>query len=679
MKTRGLKYLKYVYLSLSLMLLFTKPVYAYIDPSVMTYAIQAVAGIAISLSAFLGILYRKLRKKFFKTNTSNYKIWESDDLYFCDPTQNGKKITPVINRSRILNKEDTRENKKGLRDYMKIFIQEMIPGILLSAATSFMLCFYAPLEIYMNNKNEFWFDYQLMKPELIHLTVTVFFVLLVLLIISYILYNRFYHTLLAGGMIAFISTYIQGNYLVSHMPPMDGTTIKWQEYYPDMKQSLLLWVVVIILVVLFIRFFKMEMFYKLSDFVCILVSMMLAVSLISINIKKNGTEEKNNTYIVTNMNKFKMSDNHNFLIILVDAVDAKAVTDIFDEDSKYKEYFTDFTYFPDTLSGYPFTSRSIPFILTGEWYENQEDYLAFETRAMDNSPLIKTLEQENYELNMYTSEVFYNSNNIFKFKNIIPVEMRFTSSKAFQMKALKLVMYKYFPYFLKKYVQTDSSEFQELQYAGDENQGTVDEEGCNDYIYSWSEKCMYNATHQKKIEHVTENTFHFLHLSGAHVPFNLDENVNRIDESEGTYFKKTKAAMEVVKEYLNLLKEENVYDNTAIIIMADHGYNYDVERNGLEVRRQNALLMVKGFNEKHELQISEAPISHADLQDAYKKLLNGNDSQNIFSYKDGDERIRRFLMYNYTKENYIVEYETKGHASDINALYKTGNEYVLNE
>ena len=92
MKTRGLKYLKYVYLSLSLMLLFTKPVYAYIDPSVMTYAIQAVAGIAISLSAFLGILYRKFRKKFFKTNTSTYKFCESADLYLFDITQNGKKI-----------------------------------------------------------------------------------------------------------------------------------------------------------------------------------------------------------------------------------------------------------------------------------------------------------------------------------------------------------------------------------------------------------------------------------------------------------------------------------------------------------------------------------------------------------------------------------------------------------
>ena len=35
----------------------------YIDPSVMTYAIQAIAGIAIAIGAFVGIYLRKAKKK----------------------------------------------------------------------------------------------------------------------------------------------------------------------------------------------------------------------------------------------------------------------------------------------------------------------------------------------------------------------------------------------------------------------------------------------------------------------------------------------------------------------------------------------------------------------------------------------------------------------------------------
>ena len=35
----------------------------YIDPSVMTYAIQAIAGIVVAVGAFIGIYYRKAKKK----------------------------------------------------------------------------------------------------------------------------------------------------------------------------------------------------------------------------------------------------------------------------------------------------------------------------------------------------------------------------------------------------------------------------------------------------------------------------------------------------------------------------------------------------------------------------------------------------------------------------------------
>ena len=35
----------------------------YIDPSVMTYAVQAIAGVAIAIGAFVGIYFRKAKKK----------------------------------------------------------------------------------------------------------------------------------------------------------------------------------------------------------------------------------------------------------------------------------------------------------------------------------------------------------------------------------------------------------------------------------------------------------------------------------------------------------------------------------------------------------------------------------------------------------------------------------------
>ena len=39
------------------------PIFAYVDPSVMTYTIQAVAGAIIALGAAIGVTWRVMKKK----------------------------------------------------------------------------------------------------------------------------------------------------------------------------------------------------------------------------------------------------------------------------------------------------------------------------------------------------------------------------------------------------------------------------------------------------------------------------------------------------------------------------------------------------------------------------------------------------------------------------------------
>ena len=65
------------------MLLWSQTAEAYIDPSVATYVIQAVAGIIIAAGAVIGIYWRKARKKINKTlgvDENRNKEVESDDI-----------------------------------------------------------------------------------------------------------------------------------------------------------------------------------------------------------------------------------------------------------------------------------------------------------------------------------------------------------------------------------------------------------------------------------------------------------------------------------------------------------------------------------------------------------------------------------------------------------------------
>lgn len=59
------------------------------------------------------------------------------------------------------------------------------------------------------------------------------------------------------------------------------------------------------------------------------------------------------------------------------------------------------------------------------------------------------------------------------------------------------------------------------------------------------------------------------------------------------------AAFLKLGEWFDYLKENDVYDNTRIIIVADHGYNlgqFDVKCNDVDMEYFMPLLMVKDFN-----------------------------------------------------------------------------------
>ena len=71
------------YAAFACMLVFGANANAYIDPSVMTYLIQAIAGVVIAVGAAVGIYWRRAKKKISKTlgvDENRNKEVESDDI-----------------------------------------------------------------------------------------------------------------------------------------------------------------------------------------------------------------------------------------------------------------------------------------------------------------------------------------------------------------------------------------------------------------------------------------------------------------------------------------------------------------------------------------------------------------------------------------------------------------------
>lgn len=71
------------YAAFAFMLLFGANANAYIDPSVMTFLIQAIAGVVIAVGAVIGIYWRRAKKKVntaLGIDENRNKEVESDDI-----------------------------------------------------------------------------------------------------------------------------------------------------------------------------------------------------------------------------------------------------------------------------------------------------------------------------------------------------------------------------------------------------------------------------------------------------------------------------------------------------------------------------------------------------------------------------------------------------------------------
>ncbi len=542
---------------------------------------------------------------------------------------------------------------------MKKFVKDMLPAFVIGFILSFMLFIYEPITMFANNPNDLWFDIKTLLPVVGLLFVSC----LVIVISAYLLFyflakkvlkkDNIYKYLLIIGFILLITTYIEGNYLVGMLPVLDGTAIIWSDYTKASIISLVVLIIITIIASILIKKIKLDKTITSLKYVSLAIGAMLLMSLLTTTMTTADLNKDINV-TATTKNLENYSDDENFIIFLLDAVDSKMFDNVVKEN-KHAQLFKDFTYYPDTMAAYPFTRDSIPFILSGIWNNNEEEFAKYYVKALDNSKLLESLYNNNYDVNIYDTEILYNSKNATKIKNLT-LNNKY-NFRLFANQEIKYSLFKYLPFYLKKYSHIESMDFNKTKIV--EN----DVFDLDDIVY-------YENYLEKQLVKKDNKQFKFIHIEGGHVPFNLSEDVKYIKDGAGTYDQKLEGCIKIVEKYLNKLKESNVYNNSNIIIMADHGYSF-IGAEG----RQNPILYIKGKNEEHKkMNVSDKAISYTDLNSAYIDLLNGKKSNELF--KDiTDKRDRRYLFYIYNQEDHMIEYTQTGKAWDLNTLVKTGKEF----
>ncbi len=535
-------------------------------------------------------------------------------------------------------------------------MKKLIPAYILSFVICFMFIIYEPFLMYSTNVDDFWFDLKLLMETMLGCLLIGFVVLSLFYTAVYFINKKFfpnkkiYETVFVISMIGFVATYIQGNYLTGNLPNLSGDKITWSGYLVDNIITIVIWGLLIALFVYLIKKYKYEKVIKGSMFVSLGIFVMLTVSLIPYLFEEGVLTEKK-VKDVTRENINVASNDKNFYILVVDTIDSKTFNEAL-INSEYKNMFDDFTYYPDTLAGYPFTRDSIPLILTGQWNDNSKSFLKYYEEAINNSPLFAKLDEENYDINIYEMEHILSLNSKWEFKNFKKAHNGNRKSCITKNEA-KYVLFKYLPYFAKRISRVDELDFYYCMYQSDQN------------IFKWDDPSAYNSYLNDSVEKIDNKYFQFIHLEGAHTPYDLDENLDAIED--GNYDQKMKATMKVIDAFIKRLKENGVYDNSVIVILADHGI--DVVNNAIE-GRENPILYIKGLDEHHKMKTSQIPISYGDLVNGYIELLEGKKSTELFKDIPKD-RERKYMYYVYGKENNMIEYNQKDKAWEPGKMVKT--------
>ena len=533
-------------------------------------------------------------------------------------------------------------------------MKKLLPVYIVSFVFSFMLFFYEPITMYMLNFHDFWFDLPLIFLPILIAFGSLFLILSFLFTVIYYLSKKkiVFNIAVVSFFVVFLCTYIQGNYMILNLPSLDGTLINWNNYTNESIVSIVLWVVVIIGTVISCIKFKIENVVKTIPYICLAICFMLISSGVA-SIRPHSWDKK--VLSVSTMKNYnKYSSDKNFIIFLVDAVDSVMFEKVMNSSKDYNNTFKDFTYYKDTTSTYLYTRDSIPYILSGIWNENKDDFITYYNKALDNSLLFKELNNNDYSINLYEEEMKWETDKTKDVDNIIYLD-RTINYVSYLKNQTKYVLFKYLPYPLKKYSDIEKLNFNDGKVMDDVK------------IFTWKNKENYNYIKNNKVEISNNKMFKFIHLEGAHVPFDQDENFNCIS---GKYDDKLKATLNLINTYINSLKESNVYDNSVIIIMSDHGYDLK-ERTEY---RQNPILFIKGIDEHHDMITSDKKISYSDLNNAYIDLLNNYESTALFSDISGN-RERRVLLYKYLNENHMREYIQNGHAWEVDKFMPSGKKF----
>lgn len=531
-----------------------------------------------------------------------------------------------------------------------------MPALLL--AVTFGIC--GPLQMYLTNMQELWFSIGDIWWMCLLCGIVIFAVCIGIGLILPRKIVRYYSAVIFG--IA-LGMYIQGNFVPTDYGILDGREIDWAAYQGTAVINTLIWAGCILIPILLT--WKKAAWAKslLSLGAAAVTAMQVTALVILLATNQFGVNETEG--YLSNRDLDKVSSDENVVIFVLDTFDQEYFDAIYESEPEFLEPLDGFTYFSNATGMYSTTKGSLPYIMTGQIYRNEQPHPEFIKQAFETIDTYHKLKEAGFEIILYTDRRYvYDSADSPLISNYERTELEPSSDVGLFSTLQKFTMFRYFPHLLKKYVWLYSGEFDQWKQSINAEENLLPSQYDNVVYYDTLRENGLQVVDDRKM-------YKLIHLEGVHLPYTLNRNVERVTDNSATAYSTSIASLKVVYEYIAQCKELGVYDNTTFIIMADHG--------AVCGSPTSPMLLVKRQGERGELKINNAPVCQADIIPTIMEDVNLGDSdqygRTLYEFAEGEERDRRYFYYNLDwgeNDEYLpnmVEYRVDPESNDTDAYH----------
>ena len=669
-----------------LIVAFPPPAYAYVDPSVMTYTIQALAGVAVALGAVAGVAFRRTRKvlmRFFKIDENARKEIEGDvhslDASGAPIFADGEKASRADGGSKAP------YTKKRVTDdeplpWPKRFVVSMIAAIFV-VLTLFVV---GPYEIVSSSSKSLVFG----LPDVwLPVAISAAIFALCLAVVLSLFRGKGFSVVVAFVVAVGVCSYIQVMFFNTSLPSADGTVVVWSDYTTITVISAACWVAIILAFIGFALFRKRQS-RALSMSVSVVLILVQTVAVASLFLAPQtagaDTAGADDPLVVTEDGLFEVSSQNNVVVFILDKFDTSEMEHLLDERPDLLEGFKGFTYYPDSIGSMVPTMFALPYLVTGELPQEGEDFSTYIEERYARSTFLEDIAKQGFSVGIYSDSLGWGdvSELADSTVNIHPLrEGRSAVDPEGTVRILyQCALYRGLPWLLKPpfWFYTDDVNQAMVKQSpvadGADTPYTMDDLRYNEKLSSSSLQVEDGAFN---------GSFRLIHLNGSHEPYVMDESGLPAPGGESTRDAQSIGALGIVEKYINQLKLNGLYETATIVVMADHGDWYVSEDPITEPT--SPLMLVKPAGDaaaaEKPCETSSIPVSHRDFFATVIDAVGGDSSKYGTSIPEIDDPNRKRYYYMTTTSysegyvNEIIEFEIDGPMSDFGNWRLTGQKW----